>query len=58
MAERYADVIDGYVLDHADAAEASVIEARVVLAQTLMTSLEDREELARVTLRLADGLRA
>jgi LPPG:FO 2-phospho-L-lactate transferase len=58
VAERYADIIDGYVLDHADAGEASAIEARVVLAQTLMTSLEDREELARVALRLADGLRA
>jgi len=58
VAERYADIIDGYVLDHADGAEASAIGVRVELAQTLMTSLEDREELARVALRLAHEIRA
>ena len=58
VAERYADIIDGYVLDHEDAADAAMIEARVELARTLMTSLEDRENLARVVLRLADAMRA
>ena len=58
VAERYGDIIDGYVLDHEDAADAGAIDARVVLARTLMTSLEDRDELARVVLRLADEFRA
>ncbi len=58
VAARYADIIDGYVLDRADEAEAAAIPARVELAKTLMTSLEDRENLARVSLALADRLRA
>ena len=58
VAERYADIIDGYVLDHEDAADAAMIEARVELARTLMLTLEDRENLARVVLRLADAMRA
>ncbi|MSP05884.1 MAG: 2-phospho-L-lactate transferase [Acetobacteraceae bacterium] len=58
VAERYADIIDGYVLDFEDAADARAIDARVVLARTLMISLEDREDLARVVLRLADEIRA
>ena len=58
VAERYADMIDGYVLDHEDAAYSEEIPARTVLARTLMTSLEDRENLAHVVLRLADAIRA
>ena len=58
VAERYADLIDGYVLDHEDAAEAEAICARVRLARTLMTTLEEREALARVVLGMADELAA
>jgi LPPG:FO 2-phospho-L-lactate transferase len=50
VAARYGELIDGFVLDHADAADASAIRQRVTLAATLMTTLEDREALARVTL--------
>ena len=57
VAERYADIIDGYVLDHEDAAEAAAIDASVKLARTLMVSLEDRENLARTVLALADTMR-
>lgn len=58
VATRYADILDGYVLDHADAAEAATISARVTLAKTLMATLMDRENLARVTLQAADSVRA
>ena len=57
VADRYADIIDGYVLDHEDAADAAAIGAHVELARTLMVSLEDRENLARVVLRMADAMR-
>jgi len=58
VAARYADFIDAYVLDHADAAEAGRIPARVTLAKTLMTTLADRENLARITLQAADSIHA
>jgi LPPG:FO 2-phospho-L-lactate transferase len=57
VAARYAGLIDGYVLDHEDAAEAAAIDASVKLARTLMVSLEDRENLARTVLALADTMR-
>ena len=58
VAERYVDLVDGYVMDEADAAEASQVAARVTLAATLMTTLADRERLARVVLEAADALAA
>jgi len=58
VAERYADLIDAYVLDEQDAADAGAIYADVTLARTLMTTLEDRENLARVALAAADKVRA
>ncbi|MBN8904762.1 MAG: YvcK family protein [Rhodospirillales bacterium] len=48
VAHRYADLLDGYVIDNADMAEVVSIDARVTLAQTLMTTMEDREALARL----------
>ena len=57
VAARYADLLDGYVIDHADMAEVVSIDARVTLAQTLMTTLEDREALARTVLDAAAVLR-
>ncbi len=58
VAERYADLLDGYVVDHADADVLTGVAPRVFLADTLMTTLDDREALARVVLAAADELRA
>jgi LPPG:FO 2-phospho-L-lactate transferase len=58
VARRYGDLIDGYVMDHADAAEAAHVAAKVTLAPTLMTNLAEREQLARVVLEAADALAA
>jgi len=55
-AKRYGGLIDGFVMDIEDAAEAAEVAARVTLAPTLMTSLEEREQLARVVLKAADAL--
>jgi LPPG:FO 2-phospho-L-lactate transferase len=57
VAQRYADLLDGYVIDNADMAEVVSIDARVTLAQTLMTTMEDREALARTVLDAAAVLR-
>jgi LPPG:FO 2-phospho-L-lactate transferase len=57
VAQRYSDLLDGYVVDHADMAEVVSIDARVTLAQTLMRTMEDRESLARTVLDAAAVLR-
>src|SRR5260370_841324 len=56
VAARYGDLLDGYIVDHADADGIGNISARVTVARTLMKSLQDRETLARVTLDAADAL--
>src|SRR6266550_2183180 len=56
VAQRYQDLLDGYVLDRADAGEAAELGIPVTAAHTLMTSLADREELARHVLASADAL--
>ncbi len=56
VAQRYGDLLDGYVIDEADAAEAAGFGAGVTLAPTLMNTLEDREALARVVLSTADKI--
>ena len=56
VAARYGDLLDGYIIDHADANSVGQIGARVTVAKTLMKSLQDRETLARVTLDAADAL--
>ena len=59
VAAHYGDLLDGYVMDAVDAAEAARIRGpRVALAQTLMKTLDDREALARMVLDFADCLRA
>jgi LPPG:FO 2-phospho-L-lactate transferase len=58
VAERYGDLLDGYVMDIRDAEEAAHVAPRVTLARTLMTNLAEREQLARVTLVAADALAA
>ena len=57
VAQRYADLLDGYVIDTADMSEVVSIDARVTLAQTLMTTMEDREALARIVMDAAAVLR-
>ncbi|HUB46713.1 MAG TPA: 2-phospho-L-lactate transferase [Acetobacteraceae bacterium] len=57
VAQRYRDLLDGYVIDHADMAEVVSIDAKVTLAQTLMTTIEDREALAKTVLDAATVLR-
>ncbi len=53
VAGRYGDLLDGYVVDGGDAAG---IDARLHVAPTLMTTLEDKEALARAVLSFADSL--
>ncbi len=57
VARRYDDFIDGYVCDFADMDQVAGISARVTLGQTLMTTLADRESLARTVLGAARVLR-
>jgi LPPG:FO 2-phospho-L-lactate transferase len=57
VARRYDDVIDGYVCDFADMDQVAGIDAKVTLGQTLMTTLADREALARTVLGAARVLR-
>jgi len=57
VARRYGDVIDAYVVDHSDAGATAVPGVHVVPAQALMTTLADRETLARVVLAAADEVR-
>jgi LPPG:FO 2-phospho-L-lactate transferase len=54
VAERYGDLLQGYVVDQAD---AQGISTKLHIAPTLMTTLEDREALARTVLTFADSLR-
>ena len=58
VARRYGRLLRGYVLDHADAGQAAGLAPRVALARTLMTTLAEREALARAVLDLADSLHA
>src|SRR5262249_9051823 len=57
VAPPYGDLIDGYVLDHADAASARGLAVPVTLAQTLMRTLADREALAHEVITAADAIR-
>jgi LPPG:FO 2-phospho-L-lactate transferase len=56
VAARYGDLLDAYVMDIGDAEEAEGLSPIVTLAPTLMTSLADREALARVVLNAADAV--
>jgi LPPG:FO 2-phospho-L-lactate transferase len=57
VARRYADLLDGFIMDEVDAKDAGQVPCRVTLAQTLMTSLGDREALAGVTLAAIAAIR-
>ncbi|MGZ3319922.1 MAG: 2-phospho-L-lactate transferase [Xanthobacteraceae bacterium] len=56
VARHYGDLLDGYVIDRADGAEAAALGIPVTMAHTLMTTLDDREQLARHVLATADAL--
>jgi LPPG:FO 2-phospho-L-lactate transferase len=56
IARHYAGLIDGFVLDEADAALAAEIEVPGHVTRTLMVTLEDRVRLARETLTFAQSL--
>ena len=56
VARRYGDLLDGYVVDRADGAEASALGIPVTMAHTLMTTIDDRERLAHHVLATADAL--
>jgi LPPG:FO 2-phospho-L-lactate transferase len=55
VAHRYGDLLDAYVLDHADADAAGELGIPITVAHTLMRSLEDRERLAHQVLAAADA---
>ena len=53
VARRYGDLLDGYVVDYADAGSGGGIVPGSRSAQTMMTTLDDREALARTVLGAA-----
>ncbi|MEC9369326.1 MAG: 2-phospho-L-lactate transferase [Pseudomonadota bacterium] len=52
----YDGLIDGFILDRADAASASDMDLPIVIEQTVMVTLEDRIALANACLSFADRL--
>jgi LPPG:FO 2-phospho-L-lactate transferase len=58
VARRYAEFLDGYVVDPADAPPAEASRLQTLATQIVMTTLEDREALARAVLDFADRLRS
>src|SRR5712672_378856 len=57
VATHYRDFLDLYIADEEDAEAVAGLEIPVVLARTLMRSLDDREALANAVLAAADKLR-
>lgn len=57
VARHYRDFLDIYVADEADRDIVAGLDLPVELAPTLMVTLEDRENLARIVLRAADRMR-
>ena len=58
VARRYAGLIDGFVVDHADSLPESWQDIQFFSAATLMNTSEDRLQLAHAVLQTADRLRA
>ncbi len=57
VARRYGDILDLYVADEEDAAAVAGLEVPVVLTQTLMQTLADREALAKTVIAAAERVR-
>jgi LPPG:FO 2-phospho-L-lactate transferase len=58
VARHYGDLLNGYMVDATDREIASLPGIAVKATRTLMTSLADREDLARAMLAFADELAA
>jgi LPPG:FO 2-phospho-L-lactate transferase len=56
VAQRYADILDGYVVDDSDAPLLATLPIPAIAAKAVMVSLADREQLAKMTLALADDI--
>ncbi len=56
IADHYHGLIDGLVVDSSDAAEASSLHIRISATEAVMSSIEDRERLARATIDLARAI--
>jgi LPPG:FO 2-phospho-L-lactate transferase len=56
VADHYGSLLNGFVLDQTDAAMAAKLAIPTVSTNTLMRSLDDRQNLAKVVLALADRL--
>ena len=56
VARRYADLIDGFVVDQADAIPEPLPGVTFFRAATLMSSIDDRLGLAHAVFRAADSL--
>jgi LPPG:FO 2-phospho-L-lactate transferase len=56
VVERYADLLDGYVVDDGDSALLATLPIAAIATKALMVSLADREQLAKMTLALADDI--
>jgi LPPG:FO 2-phospho-L-lactate transferase len=56
VAEHYGDLLDGFVLDHADADQATEIDLPCLATRTLMVSEDDKRLLAAEVLAFARGL--
>ena len=57
VARRYADLLDVFIVDQADAAASMPEGVARLLEQTLMITLGDRERLARAVIQAADAAR-
>jgi LPPG:FO 2-phospho-L-lactate transferase len=57
VARHYRDFLDLYIADETDRDAVADLDLPVVLAPTLMVTLEDRETLARIALNAADRVR-
>ena len=58
VADHYKGLIDGLIVDNVDAAEASSLDVRVGVTGAVMTSLEDRDRLARTVVDFARSFKA
>jgi LPPG:FO 2-phospho-L-lactate transferase len=56
VAERYADILDGYIVDDRDVELIAELPLPAIAAKAVMVSLADREQLAKITLSFADDL--
>ena len=57
IARRYADLIDGFVVDRADPMPEPIEGLTFFDAATLMNTVDDRLQLARAVLQAVDSLR-